>query len=105
MSYHNLRLFGPNGAEAAKCFDDWLFETLHEPDSEKREQLLAASEQAPAAKIAHPREEHLIPLMVAAGAAGADTASRIYNDCLTNIQRRNYGNGYLRLSIWLRQQP
>ena len=29
--------------------------------------------------IAHPREEHLIPLMVAAGAAGSDRATLAFN--------------------------
>jgi aromatic ring-opening dioxygenase catalytic subunit (LigB family) len=34
---------------------------------------------APAARIAHPREEHLIPLMVATGTAGEDSATLACN--------------------------
>ena len=37
-------------------------------------------ERAPAARQAHPREEHLLPLMVAIGAAGADAASCVYHE-------------------------
>jgi aromatic ring-opening dioxygenase catalytic subunit (LigB family) len=35
---------------------------------------------APAARAAHPREEHLIPLMVAVGAASDEAATRVYHE-------------------------
>ena len=35
---------------------------------------------APAARIAHPREEHLIPLMVAVGAAEGEQGERVYHE-------------------------
>ncbi|MDT8264389.1 dioxygenase, partial [Roseomonas sp. DSM 102946] len=37
-------------------------------------------EQAPGARACHPREEHLIPLLLAAGAAGEDSGQRDYSD-------------------------
>ncbi|TAF81683.1 MAG: dioxygenase, partial [Curvibacter sp.] len=37
-------------------------------------------ESAPAARICHPREEHLLPLMVAVGAAYEDAAACVYHD-------------------------
>jgi aromatic ring-opening dioxygenase catalytic subunit (LigB family) len=37
-------------------------------------------ESAPAARICHPREEHLLPLMVAVGAAYDDAAECVYHD-------------------------
>jgi aromatic ring-opening dioxygenase catalytic subunit (LigB family) len=40
-----------------------------------REERLVAWAKAPAARLAHPREEHLLPLMVVVGAAGADAAT------------------------------
>lgn len=43
---------------------------------------LANWSQAPAARYAHPREEHLLPLMVAAGAAGEDIGVRTFNDVM-----------------------
>ena len=48
-----------------------------EPDDRVR--ALTRWTEAPAARIAHPREEHLIPLMVATGAAGDDAATLAYN--------------------------
>ena len=35
---------------------------------------------APAARLAHPREDHLIPLMVAVGAAEHDAATCVYHE-------------------------
>jgi aromatic ring-opening dioxygenase catalytic subunit (LigB family) len=36
---------------------------------------VAAWDQLPQARFAHPREEHLLPLMVALGAGGDDAAT------------------------------
>ena len=85
MSYHNLRDFfssDPRAMRAAVEFDDWLNEAVTETDSATRAQKLAAWRQAPGARAAHPRAEHLIPLMVAAGAAGQDPGRRSYNEPL-----------------------
>jgi aromatic ring-opening dioxygenase catalytic subunit (LigB family) len=82
MSYHNLRGFFTNDAragEASRAFDGWLTEAVCAP-AEARNAALTAWEQAPAARICHPREEHLIPLMVAAGAADGDAAQHTYAD-------------------------
>lgn len=79
QSYHNLRAWGPAGAEAAAAFDGWLRQTLSLTPEARRDALIAW-EQAPAARQAHPREEHLIPLMVAAGAAAGDPATAIYGE-------------------------
>jgi aromatic ring-opening dioxygenase catalytic subunit (LigB family) len=38
----------------------------------ERARALTEWAKAPAARFAHPREEHLLPLMVCAGAAGED---------------------------------
>jgi aromatic ring-opening dioxygenase catalytic subunit (LigB family) len=75
MSYHNLRGFwDPGAAPDAAAFDHWLRETASQEPSE-RDRRLARWWEAPAARRAHPREDHLMPLMVAAGAAGADPAT------------------------------
>jgi len=79
MSYHNLRAgFGSRTQRAAQAFDVWLRETavLEAPARDAR---LAQWEQAPAGRQSHPREEHLLPLMVIAGAAGADRGAIAYN--------------------------
>lgn len=68
LSYHNLRAFGTAGAEASRLFDEWLRASLVGADAAAREAALEVWDRAPAARAAHPRPEHLLPLMVAAGA-------------------------------------
>lgn len=71
MSYHNLRRFGPAGRADSLAFDAWLREAVtREP--ERRDEALTRWTDAPAGRAAHPREEHLLPLHVIAGAAGSD---------------------------------
>ncbi len=64
-SFHNFAAFGSPGAAA---FDDWLDEVVARPDAERRD-ALTHWDDGPNARLAHGREEHLLPLMVAAGAA------------------------------------
>lgn len=72
MSYHNMGGFRDPGAlPVSEAFDAWLRDTLAR-DPADRDARLTAWAEAPAARGAHPREEHLLPLMVVAGAAGAD---------------------------------
>jgi aromatic ring-opening dioxygenase catalytic subunit (LigB family) len=80
LSYHNLREMGPGAHGSSKAFDDWLQETVVESGPEERLAGLLAWERAPAARQAHPREDHLIPLMVAAGAAEREGAQRVYHE-------------------------
>jgi aromatic ring-opening dioxygenase catalytic subunit (LigB family) len=80
MSYHNMRAFRtPNATAPSASFDAWLTAAVEAP-SVDREALLKQWAQAPAGRNAHPREEHLLPLMVAAGAGGEDEGSRIFSD-------------------------
>jgi aromatic ring-opening dioxygenase catalytic subunit (LigB family) len=80
LSYHNLRAFGPAARAPSAAFDAWLADTLAIADAATRSATLAAWERAPAARLAHPREEHLLPLMVALGAAEGDAATRVYHE-------------------------
>lgn len=80
LSYHNLRLMGPGAQVPSKAFDDWLQAALIGSDPAERERRLLAWEGAPAARQAHPREDHLIPLMVAVGAAADDPAVCVYHE-------------------------
>ena len=80
MSFHNLRGYlRPETVERARAFDAWLTKAVESPAS-KRDDLLAHWREAPYAAYAHPREEHLIPLMVAAGAGGETPGARIFSD-------------------------
>ena len=81
MSYHNLRGFRPGEqVEASDQFDRWLTEAVTAPTAQVRNEKLLRWQTAPAARQAHPREEHLIPLMVAAGAAGQDLGRKVFQD-------------------------
>jgi aromatic ring-opening dioxygenase catalytic subunit (LigB family) len=74
MTFHNLRAFwNPEANAISEAFDAWLRDTMSR-DPAARDERLTQWTMAPAARGAHPREEHLIPLMVAAGAAGSDPA-------------------------------
>jgi len=79
LSYHNLRAFNASGAAASHAFDGWLQRTMALPPAQRTEELLQW-ELAPAARMAHPREEHLLPLMVALGAAEEETAAMPYHE-------------------------
>jgi aromatic ring-opening dioxygenase catalytic subunit (LigB family) len=79
-SYHNLRMLGPESKEPSAAFDDWLQRTLEGRNFEERADALTSWEAAPSARVAHPREEHLLPLMVAVGAAERDAATRFYHE-------------------------
>jgi len=80
MSYHNLQNFFDGEEERAAGFDTWLAETVADPDPESRNAKLARWTEAPFARHAHPRPDHLIPLMVVAGAAGDDIGRQSFSD-------------------------
>ena len=86
MSYHNMRDFGTTTAQRASLvFDDWLKEAAT-ADPQTRARRLGDWTSAPGARYAHPREEHLIPLMVVAGAAGQDAGRITFNEDLMSAR-------------------
>ena len=46
--------------------------------------------QGPSARLCHPREEHLLPLMVAAGAAGCGQARVTFDENLMGAKVSGY---------------
>jgi aromatic ring-opening dioxygenase catalytic subunit (LigB family) len=80
LSYHNLRALGPAGKAPSAAFDQWLQDTLVAATPVERSIQLIEWEKAPAARHAHPREEHLIPLMVAVGAAENEDGACVYHE-------------------------
>jgi aromatic ring-opening dioxygenase catalytic subunit (LigB family) len=93
MSYHNLREFGLDPNPESDTFDAWLSDAACTTDPEVRAAKLAQWKNAPGARRAHPREEHLIPLMVAAGAAGEDNGSKIFHDRIMGAEISAFGFG------------
>jgi aromatic ring-opening dioxygenase catalytic subunit (LigB family) len=91
MSYHNMRGFmqamrgGPKPEKESREFDTWLGESMM-LEASLRETQLVEWARAPQARECHPREEHLLPLHVVAGAAGTDAASLPYRDSIMGAQ-------------------
>lgn len=94
MTYHDLRnFFRPElGIPVAEAFDAWLRETAV-LDPKTRDARLSQWTQAPSARKAHPREEHLIPLMVIAGAAGQDVGRLDYNGTYYGLRLSGFSFG------------
>src|SRR6201988_1712978 len=76
-SYHNFHPKDP-GEESAQL-DSWLVETLVDSPPTRRFERLLEWDHAPAARLAHPREDHLVPLFVAVGAAEEEPGQVIYH--------------------------
>ena len=73
-------LMTPGPDAAAEAFDAWLTSSVADPRA--RETALIGWQDAPGGAEAHPKAEHLLPLMVAAGAASGEPARHIYADRL-----------------------
>jgi aromatic ring-opening dioxygenase catalytic subunit (LigB family) len=80
LSYHNLRRFGAQGHHPSREFDAWLTDAVCGQAGEGRNARLRAWTEAPSARLAHPEEDHLIPLLVAVGAAEAEAGERVYHE-------------------------
>ncbi len=80
LSYHNLRRFGPAAAQPSRAFDEWLQATLVASTPAERAERLLWWTGAPSAREAHPHADHLLPLMVAVGAAENEKAVLIYHE-------------------------
>lgn len=80
VSFHNFRKYNPEGTIPSQLFDAWLQKTLTVSSPVEREEQLKHWTDAPAARIAHPHEDHLLPLMVAVGAGLDDPGKCVYHD-------------------------
>ncbi|HEY9546998.1 MAG TPA: class III extradiol ring-cleavage dioxygenase [Solimonas sp.] len=82
MSFHNMQAYGdPRFGPVSDTFDAWLSAAIAAPPAERHARL-SRWDEAPAARLSHPpgAAEHLLPLMVAAGAAGEGHGRRIFSD-------------------------
>ncbi|WP_295582398.1 class III extradiol ring-cleavage dioxygenase [uncultured Lamprocystis sp.] len=95
MSFHNMRGFGdPRFGPISDTFDRWLTATV-EAEPAQRSQNLIDWAQAPAARLSHPprAEEHLLPLMVAVGAADQDRGRCVFTDRVLETRLSAYRFG------------
>jgi len=91
FSFHNMQAWqrnmimkDPKTLQKSQEFDLWLNKSVLEDDQprQKIHENIVNWAQAPNARFAHPREEHLLPLLVCMGAAqGAQySAKNIFNE-------------------------
>lgn len=91
LSYHNLRaLRSPTAGPVSDQFEAWLTQAVSNTNIAARAQSLAQWSAAPSARLAHPREEHLIPLMVAAGAADQSPGKLDFRERVWNVSMASY---------------
>ncbi|WGD54602.1 class III extradiol ring-cleavage dioxygenase [Bradyrhizobium sp. CB1650] len=91
LTYHNMRGFGrPESTPVSYEFEAYLNEAVGQPDAARRNAMLVGWQNAPSARLAHPREDHLLPLMVAAGAAGRDVGQRLFLDEVASVAMASY---------------
>lgn len=85
-TYHNLQVMlgamrsGTADGVRGLDFDRWLTDAVTQENPADRDRMLAGWSRAPGARDAHPREEHLVPLHVVAGAAGPDRGVKTLED-------------------------
>lgn len=83
FSFHNMQAFfaqeTPGTRERNEAFEDWLETTCTDPALEETERTrrLIHWEKAPYARFCHPREEHLLPLLVCYGLAGKPSETHL----------------------------
>lgn len=97
LSFHNLSVLmqdNPAATQKSEFFDQWLNHTLINKSLSKqdREKRLINWDKAPEAKFSHPREEHLLPLLVCFGAAKTINyeASNIFNEELLGVRTSGF---------------
>lgn len=94
LTYHNMRGFGQaSSTPVANVFEAFLNDAITLPDARARNDRLVHWEEAPGARLAHPQEDHLIPLMVVAGAAGDDVGHRVFVDHVMSVAMASYEFG------------
>ena len=90
LNYHNMHGFGRSDAmDVSVQFENYLHEAIRSSPPERLQKLMNW-EQAPSARLAHPREDHLLPLLVAAGAAGDDAGQKIVQDRVMGVVMASY---------------
>lgn len=94
LTYHNMRGFGRDeSTPVAQAFEAYLNTAVEQVDPAVRNDMLTQWEAAPQARQAHPREDHLLPLMVAAGAAGGDRGRAVFVDHVMKVPMASYEFG------------
>jgi aromatic ring-opening dioxygenase catalytic subunit (LigB family) len=98
LNYHNMRGFGLDSSTSdAESFTRYLNEAVALKDTRARDEKLLHWENAPRARSAHPREDHLLPLLAIAGAAGSDTGQVLFVENVMKVPMTSYAFGEISL--------
>ena len=96
LNYHNMRGFGRDESNAvATEFTHYLNQAVANADAKVRWDMLRHWERAPSARLAHPREDHLMPLLIAAGAAAEDVGRVLFSETVMKVPMTSYVFGAL----------
>lgn len=79
--FHNLREMQRSRIQS-ELFDSWIRKVVLSQDLKFRNEEILNWESAPFARYCHPREDHLVPLFVALGAAHQDFGTLIFGEPL-----------------------
>lgn len=89
LSYHNMRGFNLDSSRpVSEVFESWLNDAVSLNPKDRNDKLIDW-ERAPAARLAHPREDHLLPLMVVSGAASG-SGRRLFSDYVMGVVMASY---------------
>lgn len=92
-TFHNMaEFFAGRAFDRSMKFDEWLKQAVTASPGD-RDRSLANWAAAPFARFCHPREEHLIPLMVIAGAAGSDLGTTTWSGPFMGAQQSGFHFG------------
>lgn len=80
LAFHNFTTMGPRALAPSTAFDGWLRDVVCGHVGRERSRLLEAWRSAPSAAECHPQPDHLIPLLVAAGAAEDEPGHLQYHE-------------------------
>ena len=95
FTFHNMAALGQPGLDPQnEAFEGWLRETCTSGEftEPERRQRLVDWADAPGARWAHPREEHLLPLHVCYGAGGGP-AIQAFDDVVLGKRASGYSWG------------
>lgn len=94
LTYHNMQGFGrTESTPIADAFQAFLNGAIGQDDARVRNDMLVRWESAPGARHAHPKEDHLLPLLVVAGAAGNDVGRPVFIDHVMEVPMASYEFG------------
>lgn len=77
---HNFR---PQDVKANIAFVQAVTDSISSTNGAEREKILENWTKLPGARSAHAQEDHLMPLHVVVGAAGADAGKEMYNEAVS----------------------